>query len=191
MYIYQHANYCYNNVMDKTIDEIRLINLDILKKEGNFLWAEIAEKIDTAPAYLSQIRSKKTCRNMGHEIARRLEKEFNKPVGWLDSIHQINAALTGAKSAAERGLALSVKTAIEGAEEENKYFEAMCDMCDQLRRDGVCPDNDEGLMNLYLLAEKISKDYRKLNHEWPKLALVEFLLRQLVKNKSEVGNDGR
>jgi hypothetical protein len=49
--------------------------------------AAFAEKIDTAPAYVSQILSSspKNPRNIGDKIARRIEKIYKKPRGWMDT----------------------------------------------------------------------------------------------------------
>lgn len=73
--------------MGFTVYEIRLSNLLILMKESGFSKSEFAEKIDTQPAYLSQIRSKKTPRDMGNDLARKIETLLDKPRGWMDTYH--------------------------------------------------------------------------------------------------------
>lgn len=85
MPIYQFAKVPFNIDM-MTINEIRLANLALLKKEfgTDVILAELG---NTSAAYLSQIRSKKTPRSMGDEVARNLEIGCNKPVGWMDQYH--------------------------------------------------------------------------------------------------------
>jgi hypothetical protein len=85
MLIYQIAKLISNRRM-KTVDEIRLDNLKRLKKEFK-TYAYIAEISNTAPAYLSQVLSKKTPRNMGEEVARKIETGCKKPYGWMDHDH--------------------------------------------------------------------------------------------------------
>lgn len=88
----------------KTINEIRLDNLEALITE--FGKAElVAEKGETSSVYLSQIRNrapdKKTgkLRQMGDDIARKLERGCNKEIGWMDNTHQTSAALLYSKAA--------------------------------------------------------------------------------------------
>jgi len=46
---------------------------------------ELAEKVDTAPNYLSEIKNK--VRNMGTRLARKMEKNFALETGWMDLPH--------------------------------------------------------------------------------------------------------
>ena len=66
------------------IYEIRKANLKLLigsRKKG-----ACATKWDMSPAHLSQILSDKTDKNLGDEVARRIEDKEGLARGWLDSI---------------------------------------------------------------------------------------------------------
>ena len=49
--------------------------------------SELARMINSDPNYISQIVSTKGERNVGHSLARRLEKACSKPHGWMDQPH--------------------------------------------------------------------------------------------------------
>jgi len=67
--------------MDK--NETRRGNLWLLRQTlGKGAVNEIAEKADTNPSYLSTIFNGQ--RELGDELAERIETAFNKPKGWLD-----------------------------------------------------------------------------------------------------------
>jgi hypothetical protein len=76
----------------KTIGEIRLENLELLIAAEGTLDA-VAEKAGTSSVYLSQVRNgardQKTGRprQMGDQMARRLETAFDKALGWMDTPH--------------------------------------------------------------------------------------------------------
>lgn len=82
--ISHHAKPWLNAGVD--IREIRQKNLGLLLKEFDTA-AALAKAADTDPAYISQIRSKKTKREIGDSLARRLEKAGKKERGWLDHSH--------------------------------------------------------------------------------------------------------
>lgn len=70
------------------IDEIRLKKLKALIDEYGSI-VSVANAVDTAPAYLSQIingvsSSAGTPRSVGNKLARKIELAFNKPTGWMD-----------------------------------------------------------------------------------------------------------
>jgi SOS-response transcriptional repressor LexA len=65
---------------------IRLENLQCLISEAGTK-AELARRTGVSEAYLSQITSDKIGRNVGKDIARRLEKGMHKPTGWMDVPH--------------------------------------------------------------------------------------------------------
>ncbi|MCV6612420.1 MAG: hypothetical protein OIF55_16785 [Amphritea sp.] len=68
------------------IKDIRLNNLELLiQTEGGR--NVVAEKVDTSPVYISQIRSATNKRTCGDGLARRLELAFDKPRGWMDTPH--------------------------------------------------------------------------------------------------------
>ncbi|MBT2333597.1 hypothetical protein J7E49_06730 [Variovorax paradoxus] len=76
----------------KTIGEIRLENLELLVADSGTL-ETVAGKAGTTSVYLSQIRNgaldQKTGRprQMGDQMARRLELAHEKPKGWMDTPH--------------------------------------------------------------------------------------------------------
>jgi hypothetical protein len=85
MLIYHFAKLTSNSAM-KTVAEIRRDNLRQLKKEFK-TYVVLAEKAETDAAYFSQVLSKKTPRNMGDDLARKLEIGCKKPNGWMDHEH--------------------------------------------------------------------------------------------------------
>lgn len=68
----------------KTMDEVRLANLNVLIKEAGSA-AALAAQAGTSPVYLSQLRN--GSRSIGNTLARRLESACHKPNGWLDNEH--------------------------------------------------------------------------------------------------------
>lgn len=71
------------------VKQIRKANLQLLKDEAKS-WAEVARRAGTEASYLSQITSARGTREIGDELARKLEKGFRKPHGWMDQDHAIN-----------------------------------------------------------------------------------------------------
>ena len=87
--------------IDMDVYQARLDNLlTLLAREGEV--QRLADKIGTPPAYISQITSHKTKRHMGAVLARKIERAYNLPRGWMDMPHgQDNAeALVLAKKIA-------------------------------------------------------------------------------------------
>jgi hypothetical protein len=76
--------------MASTIKEIREQNLKILIIESGLSQGAFALKVETAPAYISQIFSTTTKRSMGDLVARKIEQKMNIPKGWMDTPHQTN-----------------------------------------------------------------------------------------------------
>lgn len=74
----------------KPVADIRRENLERLLAELAITLDSLAERAETSPVYLSQIRNKAVnsnsgkVREMGNTLARRLEKAGNKPRGWMD-----------------------------------------------------------------------------------------------------------
>jgi SOS-response transcriptional repressor LexA len=72
--------------MANTSSSIRLANLrGLIKRYGGP--AEAARKLDMDNSQLSQIAGKNPVRNIGATLARRIEKAFHRPEGWLDMPH--------------------------------------------------------------------------------------------------------
>lgn len=74
------------------IQEIRFKNFLVLLSEADSNMAELARRVDTEAAYLSQIKNKAktrggTVRGVGGDLARKLERGMGKPAGWLDNVH--------------------------------------------------------------------------------------------------------
>ena len=69
-----------------TSSSIRLANLRVLMKKAGGP-AEAARKLDMDDSQLSQIAGKNPIRNIGATLARRIEKAFHRPEGWLDVPH--------------------------------------------------------------------------------------------------------
>lgn len=82
-------------VMD--IYEIRKHNL--VKLIGNQRKGSCAERWGMAPAHLSQILSDKTAKNLGDDVARRIEGIEGLPRGWFDSIPDETADTAMAEAA--------------------------------------------------------------------------------------------
>lgn len=78
---------------DPDIRATRLMRLQELIDQEAFLGgshgavARLAVKIGTNPAYLSQILSPNIKANLGHELARRIERCLELPFGWMDVPH--------------------------------------------------------------------------------------------------------
>lgn len=69
------------------IYEIRKHNL--VKLIGDQRKGSCAERWGMAPAHLSQILSDKTAKNLGDDVARRIEEVEKLPRGWFDSIPSV------------------------------------------------------------------------------------------------------
>ena len=70
------------------IYEIRKHNL--VKLIGNQRKGSCAERWGMAPAHLSQILSDKTAKNLGDDVARRIEEVEKLPRGWFDSMPTVD-----------------------------------------------------------------------------------------------------
>ncbi|QPN47353.1 S24 family peptidase [Priestia aryabhattai] len=78
------------------IYEIRKHNL--VKLIGSQRKGSCAERWGMAPAHLSQILSDKTAKNLGDDVARRIEEVEKLPRGWFDSIPPSDDALLHAEA---------------------------------------------------------------------------------------------
>jgi transcriptional regulator with XRE-family HTH domain len=73
----------FNRAMENK--EIRRSNMLLLVEETpSGTIRELAEICGVSIAYLSQIKSNKTKRGMGDDVARRLERGMKKQPGWMD-----------------------------------------------------------------------------------------------------------
>ena len=75
------ASFGFHAGMD--ISAIRRDNLRRLVREYGGQ-AKLAERVDTDPAYISQILSPRTRADMGNRFARKVEEQLNLPRGWMD-----------------------------------------------------------------------------------------------------------
>lgn len=98
----------------KTIAEIRLDNLDLLIAEHG-TQDRVAELGGTSSVYLSQVKNKspdkKTgkLRQMGDDMARKLELGCGKEVGWMDNIHPQTEPTESASATGAIALPLDVQ----------------------------------------------------------------------------------
>ena len=78
------------------------MNVRILQAEVGGSLTELAKKAGTSQSYLSQCIGKGSFRDIGDEIARRLEFAMGKPVGWLDEPHITDAKQAKARAVFDR-----------------------------------------------------------------------------------------
>lgn len=106
-----------NDGIPRTMDvnEIRRTRIqELIELEGSI--AAFAEKIDSNPDYISAILSEKTKRNLGDELARRIEKRYGLSYGALD--RSISDELIEALPGQQRREVLDfIRFKLEGAEE--------------------------------------------------------------------------
>lgn len=88
MSIYHNAKYWDASGMD--IYAIRKQNL--LSLLAGKTQRSCADRWETSPSTLSQIVSKNPVRNLGDELARKIEQAEGLPSGWLDHVHKGDAA---------------------------------------------------------------------------------------------------
>lgn len=83
----------------KDINAIRRENLLRLLEEAG-TQERLAERCDVSHIYLNQIKNMRPdpatgkIRNVGNQLARKLEKGMNKPEGWMDTDHSIKNAIS-------------------------------------------------------------------------------------------------
>ena len=78
--------------MTRIPEQIRLKNLELLINEAGSA-ANLAHRVGTNSSYLSQVRrrmptKKGTPRNIGDDLAVKLEQGMGKHEGWLDEPHR-------------------------------------------------------------------------------------------------------
>lgn len=67
------------------VKEVRRLNLEYLIASVGSI-KKIADLLDSNQSYISQIKNNNGNKTMGDSMARRLEKAFNKPHGWMDKL---------------------------------------------------------------------------------------------------------
>jgi len=87
------------------IFEIRKANL--IRLIGSRRKGACAEKWEMAPAHLSQVLSNKTAKNLGEDVARRIEQKEGLPHGWLDTL-QVETDAKKIAAAVARGESTSI-----------------------------------------------------------------------------------
>ncbi len=80
-----------------TVEAIRLINLQHLIKEAGGP-ARAAELLEMERSQLSQIAGRNPTRNIGSDMARRIETAWGKPKGWLDREQNLQLGLEQPKA---------------------------------------------------------------------------------------------
>lgn len=88
MHIYRRAKRWENLSMD--IKEIRRVNLRYQQNKAarsGLSKSEFAEKVGTSASTLSQILGERAVRNLGDELARKIEMNLDLPRGWFDQQH--------------------------------------------------------------------------------------------------------
>ena len=85
---FQHISQIANEGIIRNMDvkQIRLVNMQALIRREKSA-ALFAEKVGTAPAYLSQISSPKSKAKIGDDLARRIEAAYDLGHGWMDRQH--------------------------------------------------------------------------------------------------------
>jgi len=77
----------------KKVEDLRRENLEALVRAHGGTIEAVASACGTSPIYLSQIRNQtpdaktKRPRQMGAQLARKLEAGYGKPSGWMDTQH--------------------------------------------------------------------------------------------------------
>lgn len=73
--------------MEMDIKEIRRQNLRHLLEATELKSYQFAEKVGTSASTISQYSADSKTRNMGDELARRIEQAFDLPYGYMDKVH--------------------------------------------------------------------------------------------------------
>lgn len=95
------------------IFEIRKANL--IRLIGSRRKGACAEKWEMAPAHLSQVLSNKTAKNLGEDVARRIEQKEGLAHGWLDTLQ--------GEQPTERPVVASEKELVEGVGEQAATYQ--------------------------------------------------------------------
>lgn len=104
------------NVDVKTIEQVREERLRLLLGEaGSLVGLNRQLDMNERDSTFSQILSPKTQKSMGSDLARRLERGFGKPTGWMDTDPDLEWPFMAIAPAAYRSLDPRVKGMIEQA----------------------------------------------------------------------------
>jgi len=80
------------------INEVRLHNMMLLVKEAGSQ-AKFAESVGVNPGEISHIKNPNHDRNIGSSLARKFERVYKKPFGWMDSTLKSDFVQTPMQSA--------------------------------------------------------------------------------------------
>lgn len=69
------------------IKEIRAINLKVVVDQIAPSKKHLAESVDTAASYISQLLNPEHKATVGDDLARRIEAAYGLPHGWMDNLH--------------------------------------------------------------------------------------------------------
>lgn len=93
------------------IYEIRKANLIALI--GSQVKRECAERWDMAPAHLSQVLSDRTHKNLGDDVARRIEEREGLPRAWLDTLRDSAGIYAKSAESAQKEIRKGVSCEID------------------------------------------------------------------------------
>jgi phage repressor protein C with HTH and peptisase S24 domain len=86
----------------KTIDQIRRENALALIEANGLTHVAFAQRVDMSAQQAHQILSSRQIRNIGPQMARRIESAFNKATGWLDQDHSLEFRPAPSRTVAAR-----------------------------------------------------------------------------------------
>lgn len=89
-----------NTVILASMDIYAIRKQQLITLIGNQKKGACAERWGMAPAHLSQILSDKTAKNLGDDVARRIETVEGLPRGWFDSLGEAGAGALAPQSQA-------------------------------------------------------------------------------------------
>lgn len=90
------------------ISDTRLQNLRRLMAERSLRLAQLAEKLEKAPAQVSAFAGRNPTKGIGDQIAREIEKALALPTGYLDIPSRLNSEPTNATVVSNTGRKLPV-----------------------------------------------------------------------------------
>ncbi len=124
------------------IKTIRKMNVRLLEREIGSL-SGLARIAGTTQSYLSQCVGAGAFRNVGDEMARRLEHAMKKPHGWMDEAHMEEGQITMARQIYEKLLQTPPAKLHAIAELLDMKHSAM-EGFEQLNQDGATSNEAKG-----------------------------------------------